>query len=97
MGRGLAPAALSPQAHQAREGTEGAHTMTNTEYLEALRKLGWPPSSKFTALKLGLSVRQCQRIAARVSPVPEPVARLLRHLLADIPSASTESGGQDHA
>jgi hypothetical protein len=52
--------------------------MTNTQYLAALKKLGLTPSGIDTADALGLSVRQCQRIAAGDSPVPEPVAKLLR-------------------
>jgi hypothetical protein len=52
--------------------------MTRLEYLAALRKLGLTPHGQATARALGLSLRQCQRIAAGVSPVPNPVAKLLR-------------------
>jgi hypothetical protein len=51
--------------------------MTRLEYLAALRKLGLTPHGKATARALGLSLRQCQRIAAGVSPVPRPLGKLL--------------------
>jgi hypothetical protein len=52
--------------------------VTTKEYLTALRKLSLTPASQATARALGLSLRQCQRIAAGVSPVPGPLAKLLR-------------------
>lgn len=55
--------------------------MTTDQYLAALDKLRLTPASKLTAFILGLSVRQCQRIAAGGSPVPESVARLLALLI----------------
>jgi hypothetical protein len=55
--------------------------MTSKQYLAALHKLGLSPSGKATAEALGLSLRQCQRIAAGESAVPEPVAKLLRVMI----------------
>ena len=55
--------------------------MTTKEYLAAIKKLGLLPSGKATAKALGLSVRQCQRIAAGESQVPGPVALLLTEYL----------------
>lgn len=55
--------------------------MTTAEYLAALKKLGMTRASKVTAEALGLSVRQCQRIAAGTAPVPMPVERLLKMYL----------------
>lgn len=54
--------------------------MTTKQYLAALKTLGLTTSGNATAQALGLSLRQCQRIAAG-APVPEPVAILLRLLL----------------
>ena len=51
--------------------------MTTKQYLAALKKLDLTPSGKATAAALGLSVRQCQRIACGAAPVPEAVALLL--------------------
>lgn len=51
--------------------------MTTEQYLRALKKLGLTPAAKATAEQLGLSLRQCQRIAAGAD-VPEPVAIILR-------------------
>lgn len=50
--------------------------MTNKQYLAALKKLGLTPSGKATAAALGLSLRQCQRIAAG-NPVPPQLEKLL--------------------
>ena len=55
--------------------------MTTNQYLAALHKLGLSPSGKATAETLGLSLRQCQRIAADDSAVPEPVSKLLRLMI----------------
>lgn len=55
--------------------------MTNRQYLNALHKLDLTPASQATAETLGLSLRQCQRIAAGESKVPEPVAKLLRLMI----------------
>jgi len=77
VGRGLpaSPRIIAPHS-KAREGTKGS-TMTTKQYLAALKKLGLKPSARETAEALGLSVRQCQRIAAERCSVPEPVAKLL--------------------
>ena len=55
--------------------------MTRTQYLAALKQLGLTPAGKATAEALGLSVRQCQRLAADQAGIPGPVERLLRLLL----------------
>jgi hypothetical protein len=54
--------------------------MTTKQYLAALKKLKLLPHSKFTAAALGLSRRQCQRLAAGHA-VPQPVALLLAEYL----------------
>jgi len=54
--------------------------MTTTQYLAALKKLSLTRASHATADTLGLSLRQCQRIAAGAD-IPKPVALLLRALL----------------
>ena len=73
--------ALEPPYHRGldktREGIE-ERTLMRLQYLDALRKLGLRPHDKSTARALGLSLRQCQRIAAGESRVPGPVAKLLR-------------------
>lgn len=55
--------------------------MTTSQYLTALSKLELTPSGKRTADTLGLSLRQCQRIAGGESAVPGPVAKLLRLMI----------------
>lgn len=55
--------------------------MTTIQYLIALEKLGLKPASKATAEALGLSLRQCMRIAAGKCGVPGPVAKLLKSYL----------------
>lgn len=63
-------------------------TMTTKQYLAALKKLDLTPAGQATAAALGLTVRQCQRIAAADCPVPEPIARLLAaYLRHGLPSA----------
>jgi hypothetical protein len=52
--------------------------MTTEQYLAALKKLGLTRASHATAGALGLSVRQCIRIADGECSVPAPVAKLLR-------------------
>lgn len=52
--------------------------MTTKQYLAALKKLGLTPAGQDTAAELGLSLRQCQRIAAGECKVPGSVDRLLR-------------------
>lgn len=58
------------------EGNRGS-AMTTKQYLDALKKLRLTPSSRETAETLGLSVRQCQRIAAGETAVSETLAKLL--------------------
>lgn len=56
---------------------------TQKQYLAALRKLGLTTASKATAAALGLSLRQCQRIANDASTaVPGPIGRLLAMYMA---------------
>lgn len=74
---GPAPA-IADHAH-ARKDARGP-TMTNKQYLDALKKLRLTPASKATSAALGLSVRQVQRIKAG-QDVPETVAKLLRMYL----------------
>lgn len=51
---------------------------TTKAYLSALAELGLQPASRATAAALGLSVRQCQRIASgAIGAVPGPIGRLL--------------------
>ena len=81
VGRGLPAPPLPPQTLATPARTRGDHAMTNKQYLDALKKLGLTPSGKATARALGLSLRQCQRIAAGDCDVPETVALLLRMYL----------------
>lgn len=61
--------------------------MTTKQYLAALKKLDLTPSGKATAAALGLSLRQCQRIASGESSVPGAVALLIgMYLRFGIPS-----------
>lgn len=60
----------------AREDTRG-NAMTKTQYLKTLKELDLTPAGAQTAAVLGLSLRQCQRIAAGTSGVPETLALLL--------------------
>ena len=55
--------------------------LTTKSYLAALKKLGLSHASKSTAAALGISLRQCQRIAAGETPVPAPVAIILRLMI----------------
>ena len=52
--------------------------MTHTEYLTLIYRLGLKPCAQNTSKYLGLSVRQLKRINQKQSPVPKPVAILLR-------------------
>lgn len=52
--------------------------MTKTQYLASLKKLGL---SNVGASVLGLSARQCQRIAAGTSPVPKPLEHLINLMI----------------
>lgn len=53
--------------------------MTTKQYKDALAKLGL--SHVGAAPVLGISRRQAQRLATGESPIPEPVAKLLRYML----------------
>lgn len=53
--------------------------MTAAEYSKALRALDWAVVD--AAPHLGVSRRQAQRFASGESPIPGPVARLIRLLL----------------
>lgn len=55
--------------------------MTPTEYLAALARLGLSPASQATARALGVTVRQAQRYASGVTPVPKMVEIVLGHML----------------
>ena len=56
---------------------EPEELLNHTQYLTLVYRLGLKPCGKKTALFLGLSVRQLQRIYARQCKIPPPVARLL--------------------
>ena len=75
------PRAYHHQLNQGPRGHPGNTAMTKTQYLQALKKLDLTPAGKATAEALGLSLRQCQRLASGDSPVPETVAKLLRMMV----------------
>ena len=51
--------------------------MTHSEMLAIMFRLGLKPTGRRTAILLGLSQRQLQRIYALHSPIPAPIQRLL--------------------
>jgi hypothetical protein len=51
--------------------------MTTKQYLAAIKRLGLTTAGQATAKALGLSVRQCKRLASGDSPVTGPVELLL--------------------
>lgn len=51
--------------------------MSSAQFLRTLKKLELTVASQRTAQVLGLSIRQCQRLAAGDSPVPGPLVKLL--------------------
>jgi hypothetical protein len=51
--------------------------MTLGEYLGIMFRLGLKPTGRRTAILLGYSVRQLQRIYMRQCPIPAPIQRLL--------------------
>lgn len=55
--------------------------MTPQAYLNALQRLDLRPASKATARVLGLTVRHIQKFKSGDSPIPPPVALLLRMYL----------------
>lgn len=71
------PPALSSPAFDGPRGLPEARTMTNRQYILALKKLGLSRASKRTADLLGVKVRHIQRIAADQTPVPTYIALLL--------------------
>lgn len=88
------PPAVSPAGPKARKETRGdkmteasyhsavtrqSGDMTAAQFRRALNQLGL--SVYASGPVLGLSLRQAQRIAAGESPVPRPVAKLLRLML----------------
>lgn len=52
-------------------------TVTAKQYLACLKRLGLTPASKRTAAALGLSLGQCQKIAAGRSGISGPLEKLL--------------------
>lgn len=71
-----AKAEAAPVTRKAETAANGS--MNTAQYLKALRALDLTPSGKATAEALGLSVRQCQRLAAGETEIPVTVAKLLR-------------------
>jgi len=62
------------------------HAATAKIFRKALDDLGLTVASQRTATALGLSVRQCQRLATGEQPVPPPVNLLLEmHLKYGLP------------
>lgn len=55
--------------------------MTKQDYLKSLKKLGLTPASKETAKTLGLSLRQCQRLASGQNNISKTVSNLLIALI----------------
>ena len=51
--------------------------MSARKFRATLDQLGLTVASQRTAALLGLSIRQCQRLAANDQPVPKPVELLL--------------------
>lgn len=54
--------------------------MTREEYLAAIKQLGF--SQIRAGRELGVSPRHAQRLASGETPIPQPVAKLLRLLVA---------------
>src|ERR1019366_6728019 len=67
-GGGEDPPALSSQVLVGQRGQPEAQTMTNRQYILALKKLGLSRASKRTADLLGFKVRHIQRIASDQTP-----------------------------
>lgn len=70
-----------PSSTPAARRSGGTWAMTTQEYAATLEKLKMKPAARSTAAALGLSVRQCQRIAAGAAPVTGTLALLLTLLL----------------
>jgi hypothetical protein len=58
--------------------TEKKKPMSESQFRGALKKLGLTVASQRTAAALGISIRQCQRLAVGEQPVPLPMERLLK-------------------
>ena len=56
--------------------------MTRTEFRRYLRELGLSPYK--AAKHLGVSIRQCHRYASGETPVPGPVAMVLRAMVKNV-------------
>ena len=69
------------QALEAAGLSSSLEPMSTRQYLQALDALGLTVAGKSTAEALGLSLRQCQRIAGDLAPVPRPVELLLKMYL----------------
>jgi hypothetical protein len=81
VGRSLPASPLPPQARTMPATAQGDQTMTRTQYLTALKRLGLRPASKKTAEALGVSVRQLMRYNAGAE-IPPMLVKLLEALLA---------------
>ena len=57
--------------------TSKPEPMSAQAFRRALKKLGLTVASQQTSALLGLSIRQCQRLAVGEQPVPRPVELLL--------------------
>ena len=53
--------------------------MTRMEFREALKALGWTPYR--AAKPLGVSIRHAHRYASGETPIPGPVANIVRDLV----------------
>ena len=60
-----------------RDTVKTPSEMTHSEMLAIMFRLGLKPTGRRTAILLGLSQRQLQRIYALHSPIPAPIQRLL--------------------
>ena len=69
--------ALQVKRRYKKKANSLLNAMPNDEYLAALETLGLTVAGKPTAKALGLSVRQCQRMASGEVLVPGSVEKLL--------------------
>ena len=80
-GEGVGAPSPDIMARKAPQGVRPrTHTMSADEYIDACESLAIP--FKDIAAMLGISVRQEKRYSSGDTPVPEPVAKLLRLILA---------------
>jgi hypothetical protein len=61
--------------------TEKKKPMSPSQFRAALKTLGLGVASQRTSKALGISIRQCQRLAVGEQPVPLPMERLLKMYL----------------